>query len=448
MTKAPPRKSTLPAKKSAEAMEFRKTNEAIGLRLREGKLTLLPRKLFNVMVYKAQNTTLGANAPIETEVNSKYYWIPLSDVARDASYDSKDTELLKHQLDEMLNIKVVREDEHEWTSERLIASIKFVNPEGLKKHGGVVWLGYAFPPEVHDLVTNPATYTKLSIYYQGMLRSGPALALYEICRRYATNPSHLTSVNDYNYWHGVLTGNPITEDPPEYKYFKRDVLKPAISEVNSMTDIEVELIEHKVGRKVQRLQFSVHLTRQPSLEFPPPPVIDSELIGKLQALGFSAGDAQDICGAHSEEKIQQTLQIVQERMRAKGAAPLDAPAAYFRWALKNAQASAITQALPEASRAKPKAQGGRSSVLESFLTARAADAVAAYKELPAQEADAVMRRFKLSPAAKDIRSSKGLDSPMTRSLFGRWYAQELWGEPTAQALDAYLQQNTIPAEGG
>ena len=29
-------------------MEFRKTNEAIGLRVREGKLSLLTRKIFNV----------------------------------------------------------------------------------------------------------------------------------------------------------------------------------------------------------------------------------------------------------------------------------------------------------------------------------------------------------------------------------------------------------------
>jgi hypothetical protein len=36
-------------------LEFRKSNEAIGLRVVEGSLTLLNRKVFNVLVYHAQN---------------------------------------------------------------------------------------------------------------------------------------------------------------------------------------------------------------------------------------------------------------------------------------------------------------------------------------------------------------------------------------------------------
>ena len=56
-----------------------------------------------------------------------------------------------------------------------------------------------------------------------------------------------------------------------------------------------------------------------------------------------------------------------------------------------------------------------------------------------------MERFRASPGAKNVRTSKGLDHPMVRSLFGRWYASELWGEPTAEALDLFLQQMTIEA---
>jgi plasmid replication initiation protein len=133
---------------------------------------------------------------------------------------------------------------------------------------------------------SPGTYTKLSIYYQGLLRSGPALALYEICRRYATNPSRVTSIEIYEYWHSALTGNP-RDEPPAYKYFKRDVLKPAIAEINSTTDIEVDLIEHKNGRKVERLQFYVELKKQQNIAFPAPPLINSEIIGKLITYGFS-----------------------------------------------------------------------------------------------------------------------------------------------------------------
>ena len=33
-----------------------------------------------------------------------------------------------------------------------------------------------------------------------------------------------------------------------------------------------------------------------------------------------------------------------------------------------------------------------------------------------------------------------MDNPMVRSLFTRWYATDLWGEPTAQALARYVEQ--------
>jgi hypothetical protein len=443
MAKSSTKPSTSAQKSTQTALEFRKTNEAIGLRISEGKLSLLSRKLFNVMVYKAQSAVLGAHAPIDTEANKKYFWIPLSDVAKHASFDSNDTELLKKQLDEMQSIKIASEDEHQWTSERLIASVKFVNTSGLRRRGGTVWVGFAFPPEVFELVMNPTTYTKLSIYYQGLLRSGPALSLYETCRRYATNPSHKTSIHDYGYWYSMLTGNPISDEPPPYKYFKRDILKNAIVEINKCTDIEIELIEHKRGRRIEKLQFEVHLTSQPGLQFPAPPVIDTELMGELEALGFSASDSQDICGSNTEEKIKATLALVHARMASKGAAPLDAPAAYFRWAIKHAQTGLDEKAIGVVSKPKAKQPEEGGSVLEKFLIVRARSAVEAYKELAGNEAEAVMDRFRQSPSAKGIKPGKGLESTMARSLFGRWYATELWGEPTAQALDHFVQQLTI-----
>jgi hypothetical protein len=57
---------------SSELKEFRKTNDAIGLRVSEGRLSLLSRKIFNVMVYHAQRIrTKGENAPIESEAAKK-----------------------------------------------------------------------------------------------------------------------------------------------------------------------------------------------------------------------------------------------------------------------------------------------------------------------------------------------------------------------------------------
>lgn len=422
--------------------EFRKTNEAIGLRVREGKLTLLTRKVFNVMMYHAQELrTPGLNAPIDTPAAKKYFWIPLSELARDAAYDSKDTEFLKQQLEELQNIKLLMENERQWTSERLVASVTLVNPKGFKKHSGQVWFGYAFPPEVHELVMAPGTYTRFSIFYQGLLRSASALALYEVCRRYATNPSKVTLSETYEHWYGVLTGNPVSkEEPSPYKYFKRDVIKPAIAEINALTDINVELIEHKNGRRVERLQFRVDFAQQPQLAFPAPPVIDVELLGRIMKFGFTQQEASDFMAKQGDDKIRASVAFVEARMAQKSSAPLDSPAAYFRWTLRGGEAA--TKALVQAS--SPKAVPGQraegQTVMEKFLAARALDAFAVYQELDEREQEQLFARFKRDTGNETNRFVKGVNDALGRSLLSQWYAKELWGEPTAQALATFVEQ--------
>jgi hypothetical protein len=395
------------------------------------------------MMYHAQELkTPGINAPIDTPAAKKYFWIPLSDLARDAAYDSKDTEFLKKQLEELQNIKLLMENERQWTSERLVSSVTLVNPQGFKKHSGQVWFGFAFPPEVHELVMAPGTYTRFSIFYQGLLRSGSALALYEICRRYATNPSKLTLIETYDHWYGVLTGNPVSrEEPPPYKYFKRDVIKTAIAEINALTDIQVELIEHKNGRRVERLQFRVEHTKQPQLGFPAAPVIDLELLGRVMKFGFNQQEASDLVAQHGDDKLRKSVAFVQARVEHKSSPPLDSPAAYFRWTLK--QGSAAAQDLQLQQSSQKKASGKRlegPTVMEKFLSARALDAFAVYKELNDHEREIIFARFKEQNTNKAIKLDRGTESAMTRSLLSQWYASELWGEPSTQDIVNFVDQ--------
>ena len=432
-------------------MEFRKTNEAIGLRVREGKLSLLTRKIFNVMMYHAQEQRIpGVDAPIDTPAAKKYFWIPLSNLARDAAYDSKDTEFLKKQLEELQNIKLLMETERQWTSERLVSSITIVNPQGFKKHGGQVWFGFACPPEVHELVMAPGTYTRFSLLYQGMLRSGSALALYEICRRYATNPSKVTLIETYEHWYGALTGNPVLqEELPEYKYFKRDVIKTAMAEINALTDIQVELIEHKNGRRVEQLQFRVEHTKQSQLEFTAPAVIDLELMGRIMTFGFTQQEAADFVAQYSDDKVRSAVAFVQARIEQKNSPALDSPAAYFRWTLKQG-ASAAQDLRLQKSAAKKGAgngagteagkQGDEPTVMEKFLAARALDGLAVYKEQDDEERRVIFHRFKQQNTNKLIKLDHGIENALTRSAFTFWYAKELWGDPSVQDMVNFVEK--------
>lgn len=429
--------------------EFRKTNEAIGLRVKEGRLSLLTRKVLNVLMYHAQEQKApGVNAPIDTPANRKYFWIPLSDLAKDANYDSKDTSLLKSQLEEMQSIKLVMEDERQWTSEYLVSSVKLVNPAGLHtKHGGRVWLGYTFPPEVHELVMAPGTYTKLSIFYQGLLKSGASLALYEICRRYASNPSRLTNQDTYAHWYVVLTGNPISseDDLPPYKYFKRDVISKAIAEINALTDINVELVEHKSGRKVEQLQFRVEQAKQGQLEFPVPPVLDSQLLERLTHLGLSQNEAQDLVATQGDEKVRAAVRMTEDRMMQRTAAPLESPLAYFRWALKDGSGAAQQKSLEAADKPAPKPpkveEGAGKSLMDEFQAARARKAFGAYSDMTELEQGELWSRFKAGSKLKSVKEASGPSGAMLRSLFSTWLAQQWWGEPSASDLAEFIASN-------
>lgn len=436
-SKKPKTKELVP---QTSSMEFRKTNDAIGLRVSQGHLSLLSRKIFNVMVYHAQMLGKpGQNAPIQTEAAKSYYWIPLADVARDTAYDSNDTQLLKDHVEELQNIRVHMEDELQWTSERLVSSVKLVNPAGLKKRGGQIWFGFVFPPEVSQMVMNPETYTKLSLYYQTLLRSGASLALYEICRRYATNPTKVTRREAWQWWYGSLTGNPVTESLPEYKYFKRDVIKTAIAEINALTDINVELIEHKLGRKVSELQFSIRPSAQTPLQFPAPPVIDYELVERIMRLQIGKDEATNLTAMYDEAKIHATLDFVEKRMVSKTAQPLDSPGAYFKMALRDNYASNQEVAKQTVKKLELTDPAPTESIRDRYMRDRAKGALDMFNEMQEEQKAELLLQFKASKASKGISMAKGLASTVVRHAFGAWLADQTWGTPSADDLLRYAE---------
>lgn len=424
---------------AGELKEFRKANEAIGLRVSEGRLSLLSRKLFNVMMYHAQQQREpGQNAPINTEAAKKYFWIPLAEVARDAAYHSNDTEKLKVHLAELEDIRVHMEDSIQWTSQRLVSAVTLVNPAGLKKKGGQIWFGFAFPPEVAALVTSPgSSYTKLAIYYQTMLRSGTSLGLYEVCRRFLTNPSKVTYRQEWEWWYGVMSGNPISDIAPQYKYFKRDVLKPAIAEINMTTDINIELIEHAQGRKIIALQFKVAPAQQSALAFPAPTIIDTALMARIMALGLTQNYAEDVLDNTDETVILATLALVEERMASTTKPKIDSPAAFFKTALKDRYASSekvVALSSKVRMKAIPAPDESPEQLRLRYLSARAKEAYALFSEMDDIAQNSAIDGFKQQRKPSRANANASMSSASFRNEFSHWFAEQQWKEPSADDI--------------
>jgi hypothetical protein len=286
------------------------------------------------------------------------------------------------------------------------------------------------------------------VYYQALLRSGASLALYEICRRYATNPSRVTNRSEWEWWYGALTGNPVSDSIPEYKYFKRDVLKYAITEINMVTDINVELIEHKQGRRVAALQFKVVPAQQESLALSAPPVIDGELIKRMMALGLSQEDACNVLATTEDGKLKATLDLTEARLRNPKAAKVTSPAGYFRQALRDGYASNtdIARKTMEKIDNKPSVEASVNAIRERYIVERAKDALNLYGELQPQEQEDWLSRFRESEAAKGMNLARGLSSATAKSAFSFWFAAQQWPEPTDSDLLAFAAVSSMQAK--
>jgi hypothetical protein len=304
-----------------------KANEAIAIRPKRGKLTLLSRRIYNALLYHAQ----------QQGVDEPSYTLPLTELIGDARFSSNNTELLKSHLRDMQATTVEwstsAAGQKKWISTQLIGTV-IIEELGRGRPCTITW---HYPKEIRESLVKPNQYTKVLLEISGQMRSYSASVLYELGARYLTSPGRLSMREDVIWWASVLTGRSDIETV-DYRFLKRDVISKAIIEVASLCeDFTLELIEHKKGRKVEELQFRVIPKKQQSLggmNDHTKNVFDLELVGRLVVLGIKQSDAQDLYAVTDEGQIRIALNHVEQRMRNTALPKIDAPAAYFRDALK------------------------------------------------------------------------------------------------------------------
>ena len=421
-----PRKA-LPAIKEASAdVEFKKTNSAIGLVVAEGKLSFLDRKIFNVCMYHAQRLgKRGADAPVRDATSDEYYWALYSDFVKDADFGSRDTEYFLSCVDNLQSIRVVTRTEKDVFAERLLGPARIHKETGTEGRGGRVWIGFRFDPNVEQQVLNPMPYTRLSLYYQAMLRTGPGLALYEMSRKYATSPSHMTFTEKWEWWHDYLTGQAISSEPLniEYKYFKRNIIKPAVEEVNAVTNLTVELKEIKNGRRVVSLQFTVSLNSQSHLEMPPEPVIDSTLISELRTIGISEHDAQNFCAREDHELLRRTATLLKKRMENRSQVQVDSPLAYFRKLLRERSAENMQVTEPPAL-PRPTTRDDPAKSEDPETAARRLQALQEFDSMDDVGRAQIIARFVSENPTLGASIRRNANSKMIRSALASWLIRQ------------------------
>ena len=215
---------------------------------KSGAITRIGRQAYTVMMISARDQ--GAEDDI-----TKMFSAPLNSIIRGFDGSSGTVKELKKHLYSMVSHIVEWQspspgEVEEWGACGLLSEVK------LRKQGGENWLHWAYPPSLRQEMLSPQRFAQIKRSTIAQFRSHAGLALYEICARYKHNPSHMTSRQHWHWWLPVLTGKPVPKEiKTEFRFFNRDTIKPAIEEVNEVSELIVSVHEYKVGRSIEFLQF-------------------------------------------------------------------------------------------------------------------------------------------------------------------------------------------------
>ena len=306
-----------------EKLQLKKSVDTLAIVPNKDKISILARKVYNVMMHHAQEQ--GAEKP--------FYRVKLDEVIKGIEFNSNNTEVIKEHLRQMVTTKVewqspTKGEGAKWAVSALIAHAE------LKNENGTVYMEWSYAVNIKHEILDPQRYARLSLAFQADIKSMPGLVLYEICSRYVDNPGALTARQHWTWWRPVLTGSPA--DQPgiyiEYKFFKRDVIKRALIEVNQVTDLDVELIEHKErGRSIGEIQFGVRRKKQEKLPFgTKPSPVNLEHIGKAIGAGVPQEKAEGLLSRYGDRKFKEGVDILIQRQLRKELPLVSNPFTYLR----------------------------------------------------------------------------------------------------------------------
>lgn len=438
----------------AQASGLRRPNETIAMIPKVGKISLGTRRLLHLLLCFAQE-----DGPKEI------YSRNISKIMEFVT-GSKDSEWVKKCFREMaatvIEWNFKEEGSEVWAVSNLISEGRIITS------GGATSVTWELPRLIRERLMDPRFYTKFSLEIHSRLSTGASIALYEICSRYATNPSKLTNKEPWEWWQPRLTGN-AKRNYPEYKYFSRETLRPAIAEVNEVSDLIITLVEHTNGRRVEQIQFKVERKTPEALAEKPVPV-DDELMKTIRALGISEKVAKELYASHSHALLTDTVSLTNKRNMDRSLTPLKSTAAFFKKALLGEYARVTPTAIPQkpgrqqggegeaaatpvgkepaaatsptgVGMVAPVTQKGEGAVATSPTASEAIRVSAAFEQWEKkseQEKIALLHAFAESTTVlsykKDVqrRGAACISSNMTRTAFCQWYA----GELDRQLLDA------------
>lgn len=422
----------------------RKTVDALAIVPTRDRLTVLARKVYNVMLFHAQHQ--GADQPI--------FKVRLRDVIHALEFNSNNTEILKEHLRQMVTTKVEWQSPSTGEGARWGVSALIAHAE-IYRESGEVMLEWSYAPTIKAALLDPDRYARISLAFQSSLKSMSALVLYEICARYVDNPGGVTARQHWTWWRPVLTGVPEGQGGAydEWKYFKRDVIKPAVAEVNAQTDLLVEAIEYRRGRAVTDLQFRVarkEAVSRPLAALMSP--VSLEDVGRAIACGVPQERAERMLAKFGERCFAKGVRLLEARRARANLEPIRSAEKFLLAVLSNT----LEQSQPELPAMPPgrEQKAARVALLERYREHQRLLAEALFQESSDSAQAEVIAQFETEviqrsdDALRRTYERKGAAAPLTRALFRKFLAQRMLGQHWELPTDSQLLEFAMGQQEG
>ena len=228
----------------AEINEVIKASPAIQI---QSKISLLQRRAWNVLLANAYN-----DLP-DKDIHS----VSMVELAAKLGFDSKNQEYLKDMLRSLRSCEVEwnllnKDNKQVWGVASLLASAEIEN--------GICTYGFA--PHLRLKLHNPRVYAKLNLRLQNQFTSRYALILWELCFDYfdtdrAQGETPFMPLATFKELIGLKA-----DEYPVFGFLNRDVIKPAVKEINDLTDYLVEVEQKRLVRRVAELKFRITKVKQ------------------------------------------------------------------------------------------------------------------------------------------------------------------------------------------
>lgn len=379
-------------------------------------LSLLQRKLGNAWAKHA----------IENSPDENGWWVlGIKDLANDVGFDSNNREYLKTSAEALMRI-VFEWDVISTTNKRpWKASVMF--PE-VEIHSNVI--RYQISSQLRELVVKPEIYALIDMNVVRRFRRAPSLAIWEFCIRFERLA--LTTEVPWEQFRDMMLGETAeARTYQEYKYFKAKVLKPAIAEINAESNLRIELVESKIGKRVSSIRFQIEKKAAADDALEDGRAL--EVLGEVVRLGVMQSEARRLVKDYPLDEVKAAVEYTKRRVVDRRAVKLENPAAYFRHALQHRYAMLSEEAESTKAPASKNKLDLRQAYLDSQLTA----IEGYFKELDAVDQRALVERYNESAlGALKLRKKA---SKAAEEAFRRWLVKDTWGEPTPEELVEYAQ---------